>query len=134
MLDIAVAGEFHGLGNVHRRTRIVRRVRQQPFLAAADVHAVAGEVHDQLLDAGASRDGFDGGEDLVGRHLSGTVGDQLRLRAIDHSLLQSPSMHPLCTFGGIVQALQPTRLIDPDEDSPAPHFDLAESFQFCGPS
>ena len=127
MLYIAEASEFDAFGDVHRRIRVVWRVAQQPVLVAADVHPMAREVQDQLVDARAIGDRFDRIEDLIGRHFSRSIGDQFCMGPVRYTLLHRPGMHSFRTTGGIVEPLKSAGLIDPDEDARANHVFPAKS-------
>jgi hypothetical protein len=95
MADPGILGELHAALQVDRRAAPIRRIGEQPLLSAIDVHAVPREVNNQLIHTGTVDNRLDGVVDFVGPDLfPAGIGNQFCVRHIDHSLSNSPLMHP----------------------------------------
>ena len=110
--DAAGGSQRRAGGHVDRGVGVVGRVAQQPVLLALKIHAVAGEVHDELADVGRVDHGAHDALDrvhgdrtlLVGEHVDGV-----------EALRVGPGLHQQGAARGVLQARQAAGLVHPDQ-------------------
>ena len=118
--DAAAPREHDAAFDIDRRRRIGRRIREEPVLPIADIHAMPGEVDDQLLDRAAHDQRTDRpleGGDLdrsvfVGEYKDAPASDALRKR---------PALHGTGAVDGVFEHGQTTGPIHPDQDGCSRH-------------